>query len=42
MWEQMTKIKIPMSYKPHFSSTKTLVSKKSPHMYTNEYLELQT
>jgi hypothetical protein len=41
MWEQMTRIEIPMNCRPHFSLM-TLVIKKNPHMYTNEYLELQT
>jgi hypothetical protein len=39
MQEHMIKIEIPMNYKPHFSSMRTLVAKTSPHMYTNENLE---
>jgi hypothetical protein len=42
MWEQITRIEISLSCRPHFSSMKTLVVKISLHMYTNEYPELQT
>jgi hypothetical protein len=42
MWEQMTRIGIPMNYTPHFTLMKALVAKTSFHMYTNEYPELQT
>jgi hypothetical protein len=39
MQEHMTKIEIPMSYKPHSSSMRTLVAKTSPHVYRNENIE---
>jgi hypothetical protein len=36
MWEQMTRIEIPMSCKPHSCSMKTSVVETNLHMFTNE------